>query len=298
VCTLRKRLDTNAGTGSRPPPPSPVPPSPDDGASPCRLGLSSATVAPTTSLLFTSAGHLVVVLVVVDGGGRGLPFLDVDPGLLHRETAVVLRRISVADGEAAVVTAPRRRWRPCPRPKPLRRPPAARRGAGGGGRRGGGGCGLPRGGRRSRRRRRGVRAGEQDPRHPGLLGGPRTGLRRTPFLPHLAPRICSECAPLFFSHTPARSCCFVTAGGRAGGLAAEPGGHGRHLQRAPGPTIPPPPPPTSLLRGLLRNMITQVPDLNGSFHLFAQETDIGRHVNGLRKHPSAEVRRLVKQLIR
>jgi hypothetical protein len=29
-----------------------------------------------------------------------------------------------------------------------------------------------------------------------------------------------------------------------------------------------------------------------------QETDIGRHVNGLRKHPSAEVRRLVKQLIR
>ncbi|WVZ54301.1 hypothetical protein U9M48_005133 [Paspalum notatum var. saurae] len=28
------------------------------------------------------------------------------------------------------------------------------------------------------------------------------------------------------------------------------------------------------------------------------ETDIGRHVNGLRKHPSAEVRRLVKQLIR
>ncbi|KAF8664801.1 hypothetical protein HU200_054525 [Digitaria exilis] len=29
-----------------------------------------------------------------------------------------------------------------------------------------------------------------------------------------------------------------------------------------------------------------------------QETDIGRQVNGLRKHPSAEVRRLVKQLIR
>ncbi|KAL5204407.1 hypothetical protein ABZP36_009278 [Zizania latifolia] len=29
-----------------------------------------------------------------------------------------------------------------------------------------------------------------------------------------------------------------------------------------------------------------------------QETDIGRHVNGLRKHPSGEVRLLVKQLIR
>lgn len=32
--------------------------------------------------------------------------------------------------------------------------------------------------------------------------------------------------------------------------------------------------------------------------VFLQETDIGRQVNGLRKHPSAEVRRLVKQLIR
>jgi hypothetical protein len=40
-----------------------------------------------------------------------------------------------------------------------------------------------------------------------------------------------------FFFTSARSCCFVTAGGRAGGLAAEPGGHGRHLQRAPGPVI-------------------------------------------------------------
>ncbi|XP_058087202.1 probable mediator of RNA polymerase II transcription subunit 26c isoform X2 [Magnolia sinica] len=29
-----------------------------------------------------------------------------------------------------------------------------------------------------------------------------------------------------------------------------------------------------------------------------KETDIGRHVNGLRKHPSSEVRRLVKQLVR
>jgi hypothetical protein len=32
--------------------------------------------------------------------------------------------------------------------------------------------------------------------------------------------------------------------------------------------------------------------------VFVQETDIGRQVNGLRKHSSAEVRRLVKQLIR
>jgi hypothetical protein len=32
--------------------------------------------------------------------------------------------------------------------------------------------------------------------------------------------------------------------------------------------------------------------------VLVQETDIGRHVNGLRKHPSAEVKRLVKQLIR
>jgi hypothetical protein len=32
--------------------------------------------------------------------------------------------------------------------------------------------------------------------------------------------------------------------------------------------------------------------------LFVQATDIGRQVNGLRKHSSAEVRRLVKQLIR
>ena len=38
-------------------------------------------------------------------------------------------------------------------------------------------------------------------------------------------------------------------------------------------------------------------ELNLPFE-FVQETDIGRHVNGLRKHPSAEVRRLVKQLIR
>lgn len=29
-----------------------------------------------------------------------------------------------------------------------------------------------------------------------------------------------------------------------------------------------------------------------------QETDIGRHVNSLRKHPSTEVRKLVKQLVR
>lgn len=33
-------------------------------------------------------------------------------------------------------------------------------------------------------------------------------------------------------------------------------------------------------------------------YVFSQETDIGRHVNRLRKHPSNEVRRLVKQLVR
>jgi hypothetical protein len=32
--------------------------------------------------------------------------------------------------------------------------------------------------------------------------------------------------------------------------------------------------------------------------VFMQETDIGRQVNGLRKHYSAQVRGLVKQLIR
>ena len=32
--------------------------------------------------------------------------------------------------------------------------------------------------------------------------------------------------------------------------------------------------------------------------MFVLETDIGRQMNGLRKHSSAEVRRLVKQLIR
>jgi len=32
--------------------------------------------------------------------------------------------------------------------------------------------------------------------------------------------------------------------------------------------------------------------------LFLQDTDIGRHVNGLRKHPSSEVRQLVKLLVR
>jgi hypothetical protein len=31
---------------------------------------------------------------------------------------------------------------------------------------------------------------------------------------------------------------------------------------------------------------------------FLQDTDIGRHVNGLRKHPSSEVRQLVKLLVR
>ncbi|RWR86856.1 putative mediator of RNA polymerase II transcription subunit 26c [Cinnamomum micranthum f. kanehirae] len=37
-------------------------------------------------------------------------------------------------------------------------------------------------------------------------------------------------------------------------------------------------------------------DLFGFFRF--QETDIGRHVNSLRKHPSTEVRKLVKQLVR
>jgi hypothetical protein len=32
--------------------------------------------------------------------------------------------------------------------------------------------------------------------------------------------------------------------------------------------------------------------------LSLQDTDIGRHVNGLRKHPSSEVRQLVKLLVR
>uniref|UniRef100_A0A0A9D9S0 Uncharacterized protein n=1 Tax=Arundo donax TaxID=35708 RepID=A0A0A9D9S0_ARUDO len=37
----------------------------------------------------------------------------------------------------------------------------------------------------------------------------------------------------FFTQT-ARLWCFVTARGRGGELAAEPGRHGRHLQGAPG----------------------------------------------------------------
>lgn len=40
--------------------------------------------------------------------------------------------------------------------------------------------------------------------------------------------------------------------------------------------------------------------LTQNFHavLFSQETDIGRHVNRLRKHSSNDVRRLVKHLVR
>jgi len=38
--------------------------------------------------------------------------------------------------------------------------------------------------------------------------------------------------------------------------------------------------------------------LEGLLFCFLQETDIGRHVNGLRKHPSGEVRQLVKLLVR
>ncbi|CAL9190707.1 probable mediator of RNA polymerase II transcription subunit 26c isoform X2 [Musa acuminata AAA Group] len=48
----------------------------------------------------------------------------------------------------------------------------------------------------------------------------------------------------------------------------------------------------SLVR-LLQNLA----DMDITFRAL-KETDIGRHVNGLRKHPSSEVRRLVKQLVR
>ncbi|XP_062197535.1 probable mediator of RNA polymerase II transcription subunit 26c [Phragmites australis] len=51
--------------------------------------------------------------------------------------------------------------------------------------------------------------------------------------------------------------------------------------------------PEDELVSLLQNLA----DMDVTYKVL-QETDIGRHVNGLRKHPSGEVRRLVKQLIR
>lgn len=51
--------------------------------------------------------------------------------------------------------------------------------------------------------------------------------------------------------------------------------------------------PENELVSLLQNLA----DMDVTYNVL-QETDIGRQVNGLRKHPSAEVRRLVKQLIR
>ncbi|KAJ8476486.1 hypothetical protein OPV22_020213 [Ensete ventricosum] len=51
--------------------------------------------------------------------------------------------------------------------------------------------------------------------------------------------------------------------------------------------------PEDSLVSLLQNLA----DMDITFKAL-KETDIGRHVNGLRKHPSNEVRRLVKQLVR
>eukprot|EP00262_Sarcandra_glabra_P013339 TRINITY_DN3672_c0_g1_i1.p1 TRINITY_DN3672_c0_g1~~TRINITY_DN3672_c0_g1_i1.p1 ORF type:complete len:237 (+),score=26.58 TRINITY_DN3672_c0_g1_i1:302-1012(+) len=47
----------------------------------------------------------------------------------------------------------------------------------------------------------------------------------------------------------------------------------------------------------LVNLLQTLADMDITFKAL-KETDIGRHVNGLRKHPSNEVRRLVKQLVR
>ncbi|CAD6258101.1 unnamed protein product [Miscanthus lutarioriparius] len=56
--------------------------------------------------------------------------------------------------------------------------------------------------------------------------------------------------------------------------------------------LTPKPPEDELVR-LLQNLA----DMDVTYNAL-QATDIGRQVNGLRKHPSAEVKRLVKQLIR
>ncbi|KAL6870747.1 hypothetical protein ACP4OV_014595 [Aristida adscensionis] len=47
----------------------------------------------------------------------------------------------------------------------------------------------------------------------------------------------------------------------------------------------------------LLSLLQNLADMDVTYKAL-QETDIGRHVNGLRKHPSGEVRQLVKQLIR
>ncbi|XP_068659028.1 probable mediator of RNA polymerase II transcription subunit 26c isoform X2 [Aristolochia californica] len=47
----------------------------------------------------------------------------------------------------------------------------------------------------------------------------------------------------------------------------------------------------------LIEVLQSLADMNITFQVL-KETDIGRHMNGLRKHPSTEVRRLVKHLIR
>lgn len=47
----------------------------------------------------------------------------------------------------------------------------------------------------------------------------------------------------------------------------------------------------------LVSLLQNLADMDITFKAL-KETDIGRHVNGLRKHPSSEVKRLVKQLVR
>lgn len=47
----------------------------------------------------------------------------------------------------------------------------------------------------------------------------------------------------------------------------------------------------------LLSLLQNLADMDITFKAL-KETDIGRHVNGLRKHPSSEVKRLVKQLVR
>ncbi|XP_020583159.1 probable mediator of RNA polymerase II transcription subunit 26c [Phalaenopsis equestris] len=47
----------------------------------------------------------------------------------------------------------------------------------------------------------------------------------------------------------------------------------------------------------LVSLLQNLADMDITFKSL-KETDIGRHVNGLRKHPSSEVKRLVKQLVR
>lgn len=81
------------------------------------------------------------------------------------------------------------------------------------------------------------------------------------------------------------------AQGLAEELAAEPGLESKIV--AIRDFLEDPDQPEDELASLLQNLA----DMDVTYKAL-QETDIGRHVNGLRKHPSAEVRRLVKQLIR